>query len=53
LGYLLLNRKGKIVMSAQNRDTIILFLAGILAAYLVLTAGAGLGEVFGHIAARG
>lgn len=40
-------------MSAQDCETLILFLAGILAAYLVLTAGSGLGDVFGHIAARG
>lgn len=39
-------------MSAQNRDTLVLFLAGIVAAFLVLTAGNGFGEVFGHIAAH-
>lgn len=39
-------------MSAEHRDTIVLLLAGIIAAFLVLTAGNGFGEVFGHIAAR-
>jgi len=40
-------------MSVRTRDTIVLFLAGIVAAYLVLTAGTEMGVAIGHIAARG